>query len=159
MGKPNAKTPIACPRCNAQTFDDSRKCWRCGKPLPRHREPFSLWRVLKLLIAIPLMIAMLAVIARITPEPQSPRTPVAAKPRPSCPPIEEGALWLPDDKAYAMDAFIAKANRLNASGVCVLDGSWGIDHQKFYYSVSKPEDLDKAWTWRHARYTYSELSQ
>lgn len=29
-----AQQPIVCPRCHAETFDGSWKCWRCGKAFP-----------------------------------------------------------------------------------------------------------------------------
>jgi len=161
MGKPTAKQSIACSRCNAQTFDDSRKCWQCGEPLPRKGGSFSVWRVLKMLAAFPLILIMLAFVARCVPAPmpQNPQTPVAAKPRPSCPPTDPLLLQLPDYKAHMQSAFFDKALQLNASGQCVIEGNWGKDSQTFYFAVSRPEDLNNAVKWRHVRYTEAELSQ
>lgn len=54
----------------------------------------------------------------------------------ACPPIEDGALWLPESKEFAMADFKAKAERLNKSGQCVIEGSWGSSTKKFYITVS-----------------------
>ena len=39
----------------------------------------------------------------------------------ACPPIEDGALWLPADKKWAEADFKAKAERLNKAGQCVIE--------------------------------------
>lgn len=53
----------------------------------------------------------------------------------TCRPIDPASLGLPDDKAEARADFIAKAQRLNAAGTCVIEGSFGRDYGKFYFAV------------------------
>lgn len=74
----------------------------------------------------------------------------------ACPPIEDGVLWLPADKKWAETDFNAKAKRLNDSGLCVIEGSWGSSTKKFYITVSNTGNI------RHAkilRFTAAELKK
>lgn len=52
-----------------------------------------------------------------------------------CPALDPASFGLPDDKAEAMFDFMAKAERLRASGVCPSEGSFGRSHNKFYFAV------------------------
>ena len=70
-----------------------------------------------------------------------------------CPPIDPAALWLPADKAEAKADFTAKAARLNASGKCVIEGSFGRDSQKFYFAV-RDGNVGAPY---HLRFTRDEL--
>ena len=74
----------------------------------------------------------------------------------ACPSIEEGALWLPADKKWAEADFKAKAERLNDSGQCVIEGSWGSSTKKFYITVSKTGRIQDA---KILRFTAEELKE
>ena len=41
---------------------------------------------------------------------------------------------LPKDKKFAMKNFIATARRLHSEGTCIMDGSFSISKQQFYYT-------------------------
>ena len=74
----------------------------------------------------------------------------------ACPPIEDGALWLPASKKSAEADFRAKAKRLNDSGQCVIEGSWGSSTKKFYITVSKSGQIKDA---KILRFTADELKK
>lgn len=74
----------------------------------------------------------------------------------ACKPINEGALWLPKDKEFAQVQFTEKANRLNSSGLCVVEGGFGRSYDKYYITVSKTGDARYS---EILRFTYEELSQ
>lgn len=74
----------------------------------------------------------------------------------ACPPVDQGALWLPKDKEFAKDRFLAKAERLNGSGQCVLEGSFGRSYEKFYITVSNTGSVKDA---QILRFTYEELAK
>lgn len=74
----------------------------------------------------------------------------------ACPPIEDGALWLPADKNWAESDFNAKAKRLNDSGLCVIEGSWGSSTKKFYITVSETGNIRDA---EILRFTAAELKK
>ena len=74
----------------------------------------------------------------------------------ACPPIEEGSLWLPESKKFAESDFKAKAERLNTSGQCVIEGGWGSSTKKFYITVSKTGNLRDA---KILRFTAEELKK
>jgi hypothetical protein len=74
----------------------------------------------------------------------------------ACPPIEDGALWLPNDKKFAEADFQDKANRLNESGQCVIEGSWGSSTKKFYITVSTTGNIRDA---KILRFTPKELKE
>lgn len=74
----------------------------------------------------------------------------------ACPPLDPHALWLPKGKAFAKEAFIAKAQRLNNAGQCVIEGSYGTGHQKYYLTVSPTASPANA---KILRFTYEELTQ
>lgn len=73
----------------------------------------------------------------------------------ACLPIKPGSLWLPADKAEAKAAFVGKAERLNAVGKCVQEGSFGLAYGKFYFAVSDGP-YGKPY---HLRYTREELAR
>lgn len=81
---------------------------------------------------------------------------IAAPAMATCPPIEAGALWLPADKEWAEADFKAKAERLNKSGQCVIEGSWGSSTKKFYITVSKTGRIQDA---KILRFTAAELKE
>ena len=72
----------------------------------------------------------------------------------ACPPIEDGALWLPESKRFAEADFKEKAKRLNDSGQCVIEGSWGSSTKKFYITVAKSGRIQDA---KILRFTAEEL--
>ena len=75
----------------------------------------------------------------------------------SCPPIEAGALWLPDSHRQYSTAFEAKARRVHQSGRCVIEGSWGTQQGRFYLAVHDAgSPRAKAY---HLRFTAEELSR
>ncbi|MCH8134600.1 MAG: hypothetical protein IIB77_01310 [Proteobacteria bacterium] len=74
----------------------------------------------------------------------------------ACPPIEDGVLRLPADKKWAETDFNAKAKRLNDSGLCVIEGSWGSTMKKFYITVSKTGNIREA---KILRFTAAELKK
>lgn len=74
----------------------------------------------------------------------------------ACPPLDPYTLWLPKDKAFAKEAFIAKAQRLNDAGQCVMEGSYGTGYQKYYLTVSPTASLNNA---KILRFTYEELAK
>ena len=74
----------------------------------------------------------------------------------ACPPIDPATLWLPKDKDFAKQQFLAKAKRLNDSGQCVIEGSFGKAHDKFYITVSKSGSVRDA---QILRFTFEELSK
>lgn len=53
----------------------------------------------------------------------------------ACRPLDMVVVELPEDKAEARSDFIAMAQRLNASGKCVIEGSFGRSHGKYYFAV------------------------
>jgi hypothetical protein len=73
-----------------------------------------------------------------------------------CKPIDRKSLvlWLSEEWREAESDFIAKAERLNASGLCVIDGGYGKSYQKFYYSIDKD---GKPNNYYHLRFTRDEL--
>ena len=72
----------------------------------------------------------------------------------ACPPIEDGALWLPANKKWAEADFKAKAERLNKAGQCVIEGGWGSSTKKFYITVSESGRIQDA---KILRFTAEEL--
>ena len=75
----------------------------------------------------------------------------------ACPPIDRAALWLPADHREAMGDLLRMANKLNASGECVLEGSWGTTTQAYYLSVLRAgQPMKNA---RILRFTRQELAK
>lgn len=70
-----------------------------------------------------------------------------------CPPIQPGAVALPDDRSAWRNLLEREAQRLNDSGQCVLEGSWGTQSQTFYIAVQPPGQAP-----RHVRFTEQELA-
>ena len=64
--------------------------------------------------------------------------PEASPPR-SCKPIDRETLvlLLGTERQEAAADFIAKAERLSASGLCVIEGGYGNAHQKFYFAIDR----------------------
>lgn len=71
----------------------------------------------------------------------------------ACPPLQPGALWLPDDRSAWRNLLEREAQRLNDSGQCVLEGSWGAQTKTFYIAVRPPGQAP-----RHVRFTEQELA-
>jgi len=63
---------------------------------------------------------------------------------------------VPNDRLDALGHLIAKAERLNASGECALEGGWGNAYQRYYIAVSRSCNPDQA---KNLRFTRSELDQ
>jgi len=74
----------------------------------------------------------------------------------ACPPIDSSALWLPKDKKFAEKEFRKKAKKLNDSGLCVLEGSFGKSYQKYYITVSRSGSLIDA---KILRFSYEDLKK
>lgn len=75
----------------------------------------------------------------------------------TCPPTDPALMRLPADHQRVADAFKAKAQRLNASGTCVIEGSWGANYQRYYYAVfDAGKDPQRAY---FLRYTADELNR
>jgi hypothetical protein len=74
-----------------------------------------------------------------------------------CPALDPASLWLPKDKAFAAERFVAKAKRLHASGQCVIEGSFGTSYQKFYITVSPTGEVST--DAKILRFTYEELAK
>jgi hypothetical protein len=55
----------------------------------------------------------------------------------ACPPIDPVTIKLRGEYAEAQADFTAKAERLRASGLCVLEGDFGKSHNKFYFAIDK----------------------
>ena len=60
---------------------------------------------------------------------------LTSAPAQSCKPVDRALLELPPDKAEAQADFLAKAQRLRASGKCVLDG--GFFFRQFYFTIGR----------------------
>lgn len=75
----------------------------------------------------------------------------------ACPPVDADAFWLPKDKAKHMGKLLAKAKKLNSSGQCALEGSFGKDTGKFYITVSATGRVDTSA--RILRFTLDELGR
>lgn len=63
------------------------------------------------------------------------RAPTQQAARPTCPATDSALLRLPADHQPQAQAFAAKAQRLSASGLCVIEGSWGVNYQRYYFAV------------------------
>lgn len=82
--------------------------------------------------------------------------PIAAQAA-SCPPTDPVLLNLPANHQRVASAFKAKAQRLNAAGICVIEGSWGANYQRYYYAVfDAGKDPKRAY---FLRYTADELNR
>jgi hypothetical protein len=55
-----------------------------------------------------------------------------------CPPLDISRFWIPPDVEYAEEEFLAKAKRMNDAGTCVIDGWFGRNYGRFYYTVIPP---------------------
>ena len=81
---------------------------------------------------------------------------VSASAYAECPPLDPAVLWLPEDKAFAKERFVAMAKRLNDAGQCVVEGGFGSSYQKFYITVSPNGDPTTGA--KILRYSYEELA-
>lgn len=120
----------ACRTCGKDVSRTAKTCPHCGesKPVPASN------RTLTLVIGF---VALMWIVGKFS----SPGTKTVDT---SCPPLDDTTLWLPADKEFAKQKFIAKAQRLNASGQCVLEGSFGQGYQKFYITVSSTQNVRDA---------------
>lgn len=113
---------VSCKECGHKVSDTADKCPSCGvklKPKTSGLTKFAAWGI-----------GLAVVIGVATYEP-------ATAPMQTCKPLDPLLLKLPDSHQEAQADFITKAERLRASGICVIEGSWGSNHQKFYYAIDK----------------------
>ncbi len=73
-----------------------------------------------------------------------------------CKPIDRKSLvrWRGDEWREAEADFIGKAERLNASGLCVIEGGYGKADQKFHFTIDRD---GKPRNYYHLRFTRDEL--
>lgn len=130
-----------CQECDHPISASAKACPQCGAVI---RRTSALTWYMAGLITLVLLIALPGLLSERE----------AARQAPRCPAIQAGALWLPAEKMQAMAAFRAKAEQLNASGQCVLDGSFGTGLDRYYLTVSP---TGKARDASHLRFTEAEL--
>ena len=58
--------------------------------------------------------------------------------RAACGPLPREAVIVPADRASDLAPLLSAAEKLHGHGVCVLDGGWGLQTQKFYLAVQQP---------------------
>jgi hypothetical protein len=74
----------------------------------------------------------------------------------ACPATDPLLIQLRGEHVEAQADFTAKAQRLNASGTCVLEGDYGKAHQKFYFAVYTDGNKNNA---HFIRLTRQELTK
>jgi hypothetical protein len=124
----------------------AKACPHCGRdnpaPAPKKSKKSIVWAV----------VVLIAVAWVATSKSPSSSTPAVGRYE-RCPAIDPATLWLPKGHEPARDDFIAKAYWLNTNGQCVLDGSYGEQTRKYYFSV-RPLGEKNA---KHMRFTRDEL--
>lgn len=111
---------VSCKECGHNVSDTADKCPSCGVKLRPKTTTFT--KVAGVFILLILAIAGFT---------SNDGAAVAE----SCRPLDPVLMQLPASHAEAQTDFIAKAEQLRASGVCVIEGNWGKSHQKFYFAV------------------------
>jgi hypothetical protein len=72
--------------------------------------------------------------------------------RAACGPVPRAAIVVPADKPTDLAPLLSAAEKLQAQGLCVIEGGWGVQTQQFYLTVQQP---GQAPTFR--RFTPAEL--
>ena len=132
---------VSCKECGHQVSDKATTCPSCGgklKPKTSGVTKFAAWGL-----------ALAVVIGVATYEP-------ATAPVHTCKQLDPLLLKLPESHTEAQADFTAKAQRLRASGICVIEGNWGSNHQKFYFAIDKD---GKPQNYYFIRLTREELRQ
>lgn len=111
---------ITCKECGHKVSDTADKCPSCGVKLRPKTTAFTKF-------AGVLMLMVLAVVGFTSND--------GAAVVPACPALDVVTLQLPSSHAEAQTDFIAKAEKLRSSGLCVVEGNFGTSHQKFYFAV------------------------
>lgn len=52
--------------------------------------------------------------------------------------MDRSSINLPSDKSGDMAPLLGAAEKLNKQGLCVIEGGWGSQTQRFYLTVQKP---------------------
>jgi hypothetical protein len=133
---------VNCKTCGKQVSQRAKVCPHCGEQRPA---PAS-FRVVYLAL---ILLALFALIVKFA---GSDRTSTHV----TCPAIDYVGLWLPPDKEFAKQKFVKKAERLHASGDCVMDGSFGRGYEKFYFTVSRTGRVQDA---QVLRFSLEELDK
>jgi DNA-directed RNA polymerase subunit RPC12/RpoP len=111
---------ITCKECGHNVSETANKCPSCGvKLMPKTS---GLTKFAALLISITFGLGLF-----FSNEPSAPQS--------ACRPLDPVLMRLPASHAEDQADFLSKAERLQASGVCVTDGNWGESYQRFYFSV------------------------
>lgn len=110
-----------CPACGGKVATSAKACPHCGAVQKKKTSLFT-W------IMAGFFAMMLLLVIGATNQRQSAAT---------CPPINPASITLRGPHADAQADFTAKAQRLNASGICVIEGEFGESHQKFYFAIDK----------------------
>lgn len=116
---------INCKECGHKVSDSAKACPSCGVKL-RPKTPF----LAKFALAT---ITLTLIVGFYTYE--GPSTTTAYR---ACEPLVPGLIQLPPSHAEAQQDFTAKAERVLASGVCVIDGGWSDRTNSFYFSAFRP---------------------
>jgi hypothetical protein len=129
-----------CPACGGKVADSATACPHCGAK-QKKKTGFVTW----LMVAFLVFAFWIGISA-------SNRTRQVF----TCPPTDPLLIQLRGDHIEAQADFTAKAQRLNASGTCVVEGDYGHAYQKFYFAVYSDGDKSNA---RFIRMTREELKQ
>jgi hypothetical protein len=130
----------ACTTCGGQLATSAVACPHCGAK-QKKKTGFVTW----LMVAFLVFAFWIGISA-------SNRTPQVF----ACPATDPLLIQLRGEHIEAQADFTAKAQRLNASGTCVLEGDFGQAHQKFYFAVYSDGNKNNA---RFIRMTREELKQ
>jgi hypothetical protein len=128
-----------CPACGGRVADSAKSCPHCGA-VQKQKTSFFTW-----------FMAGLGVLAIVIGMGAAEKTANA-----TCPPIDPILIKLRGEHVEAQADFTAKAQRLNASGTCVLEGDYGKAHQKFYFAVYTDGNKNNA---HFIRLTRQELTK
>lgn len=111
---------INCKECGHKVSDSAKACPSCGVKLRPKTTAFTK--------AATICLVMIFGVAAFTGDGE---TKVAA----ACPALDPVTLKLPEYLSEAQPDFMAKAEKLRSSGVCVVEGNWGASHKKFYFAA------------------------
>ena len=113
---------VKCRDCGAEVSTTAATCTKCGAKQPRRTSPAA-WFVACLFLAI----MLISIFQRGG----------SGTARTACKPLDPALLGLPTDKREAQADFIAKAERLRASGKCVIEGNFGRAYDKYYFAIDR----------------------
>lgn len=110
-----------CGTCGGKVASSAANCPHCGAK--RKEKTSTLTWILTGLLALAFFISLTT-----SNEPNEAR---------ACPPIDPNTIKLMGEYAEAQADFSAKAERLRATGLCVMEGDFGKSHNKFYFAIDK----------------------